>query len=311
MTRNQRSGLIVLSILVAALAMGLWIRNFGVSSEELSHIFNRMSWALSLPLFGLIVVHVALSSWRWTLIEEGLGGVKPCYVHAFATGAIAQGLGTFLPSPLVNVACRGIANKVSGASGLRGALSGGVDQLADFAIVLLVVVPAAAALLYHDFAIYLLGAPVMLLLGLALIMGLPAITSTVRLPFRLPSMEAIGRKLDRRLLVKIFGISVLRVTNLTLMNLLILAATDVANTQAVVIGVPLVALTTSIAMLPGAIGVSEWSFSAVFAGFNIARSDIVLFVLANRILLTCVSLILMLIVLVAIAAMNVRRSSGR
>lgn len=302
MTRNQRSGLIVLSILVAVLAMGLWIRNFNVSTAELFQLWNGLRLWPILPLFGLLIGHVALSAWRWSLIEVGLGGERPRFSHAFATGAFALGLGTFLPAPMVNVACRGLANRLNGTSGLRGALSGGIDQIADFCIILLLVIPAAIALAYHDISIYFIGAFTMLSLGFALTRTLPAIFKSGLVPVRITWLAFIAKLADRRLLMMLYGISFLRVANLTLMTLAIHSIIGSATVTAVIIAVPLVTLAISVAMLPGAFGVSEWSFSAVFAGFSIAPDDIVLFVLANRIILSGLSIILALLILVGMAS---------
>lgn len=300
MTR-RRSGLIPLSIVVAALAIWLWLRNFNISADAFSHLFVRLRWWPVLPLFCLLVAHVALSSWRWSLIEVGLGGGRPRFSHAFAAGAFSLGLGTFLPSPVVNVVCRSLANRVSGTSGLRGVISGGIDQMADLAIVFLVSIPALIAFLRHDLDLYLMGATAMVLLGLWLILTLPAIVRWVFPIFPISGLDRIVPLIDRPLLLKLYGISLLRVANLTLMTLAIHAATGTATVTAVVICVPLVTLAISAAMLPGALGISEWSFSVVFSSFGVARGDIVLFVLANRILLTGLSLTLALLVLLAMA----------
>lgn len=300
MTRRQ-IGLISLSIVVSALAIWLWLRDFSVSVEALPQLFVRLRWWPVLPLFGLLAEHVALSSWRWSLIEMGLGGERPRFSHAFAAGAFSLGLGTFLPSPMVNIACRGLANRVSGASGVRGAISGGIDQIADFAIVILLTIPAAIAFLHRDLDLYLMGAAAMALLGLVLILILPAIVRLVLPNFLIRALDRITPLVDRPLLLKLYGISLLRVANLTLMTLAIHAATGTASVAAVVIGVPLVTLAISIVMLPGALGVSEWSFSTVFSSFGVAGDDIVLFVLANRIVLTSLSLTLALLVFLAMA----------
>lgn len=296
MTR-RRSALLLLSIVVAALAIWLWLRNFDISVDAFSQLFARLRWWPVLLLFCLLTEHVALSSWRWSIIEVRLGGERPRFSHAFAAGAFSLGLGTFLPSPLVNVACRSLANRISGTSGLRGVISGGIDQLADLAVVVLVAIPAVIALLRHDLDFYIVGAPAMALLGLGLIAILPAIVQAIFPLFLIPGLDRIAPLVDRSLLLKLYGISMLRVVNLTLMTLAIHAATGTATVAAVVVGVPLVTLAISAAMLPGALGVSEWSFAAVFSSFGVARSDIVLFVLANRIVLTALSLALALLVL--------------
>lgn len=299
MIRGCRVTLTGSSLIVAALVMWWWVRSFDVSGAAVNAVFRHLSWWPVLPLFALVAGHVALSSWRWSLIEAALAGTRPRFGPAFATGAFAQGLGTFLPSPLVHVACRGLANRMNGASGMRGAVSGGIDQIADFAIILLMAVPAAFAFARRDAESYYLGAALMLPVGLFFTLFLPLIVRSIWLPGFLRRKGEALLRLDRPILLKIYGISLIRLFSLTLMNILIHAAIGVGTISAIVVSVPLVALTTSVAMLPGAIGVSEWSFSAVFAGFSIAPSAIVLFVLANRILLTGVSLAIALIILLA------------
>ncbi len=308
MTQTRRNLLVALSILVASLAMGLWIRNFDVSAAALERLLLVLRvWPIA-PLALLLAGHVALASWRWRLIEEGLSGVLPGFKAAYATGAFALGLGTFLPSPLVNILCRSLANRYAGNSGLRGALSGTIDQLADLAVVLLFAAPAALALLHHDLSLYFKGAVVVGLLGLVLIVPISAVARVVA-----PRNRWIGRLAplcSRSVLLRIYGISILRLANLTLMTLMIHAATGAASVSAVIVGVPLVTLAISAAMLPGAIGVSEWSFSVVFASFGISKVDIVTFVLANRIVLTGLSVALAAGTLVA-TALALRRKTIR
>ena len=310
MTKTQRSGLIALSILIAMAAMGLWLSNFDVSAADVSRLGARLRWGPILPLFILLAGHVGLSAWRWSLIEVALGGRRPDFMSAFATGAFALGLGTFLPAPIVNVACRGLANRVNGASGMRGVLSGAIDQLADLAMVVLLTLPAAIALLYGNVEIYFWGGPAILLFVFGLIRFSPNLLGNYILPFRIPKGDQLGRLANRRLVTTLYGISFLRVVNLTLMTLLVHAAVGTGSAAVVIVSIPLVTLAISAAMLPGAIGVSEWSFSAVFAAFGVASGDIVLFVLANRIVLTALYLLLALIIL-ALFTLVRRRSVER
>lgn len=302
MTRQRRCGLVALSIAVAALVMWLWLRNFNVSAEEFTQLAARLRCWPMLPLFVLLAGHVALSSWRWSLIEASLGAERPSFRTAFAASTFALGLGTFLPAPVINVICRSLANRFSGASGLRGALSGGIDQVTDLAMVVLVAIPAAIAFLRNDLGLYIWGVSLVLLLGLGLILVLPGIIGSVFPHFAFPGLGRIEALVDRPLLFKLYGISMLRVLNLTLMTLAIHAATGAGTVPAIIIGVPLVTLAISATMLPGAFGVSEWSFSAVFSSFGVSRGDIVLFVLANRTVLTGLSLTLALLVLLAMAS---------
>lgn len=289
MSKSLRVGLIAVSIVVAALATWLWLRTFEVSQDEVAGLFARLNWWLVLPLVALMAAHVTLASWRWSLIDRGLGGPHWRLRETVAVGALAVGLGTFLPSPLTTVACRSLASKISGTSALRGAVSGGIDQVADFATVLLLAGPAALAMMLGEVKWYFILSPLAILAGVGLILTAPGVYRAV-LTAKPSASGGLAILADRHLLLTIYGLSLLRVGNLILMTLFIHWMTGAASVMAVVIGVPLVTVAISLAMLPGAFGISEWSFSAVFSMFGIPSEEIVLFVLANRFILTALSL---------------------
>lgn len=295
MTHRRRVVLTTVSAAVAIVALGLWIWNFDVSTAEVADLFHRLRWWTVFPLAALLAGHVALSSRRWQLIEDGLGAERPRFGPAYATGTFALGLGAFLPSPLVNVLSRALANRHAGVSSLRGALSGGLDQLSDLVIVLLLSGPALAAFLAKDLKVYLWGGAGTLIAGAAITFVIPWLLRI--LPFGI--VRRIRPLFRWSLLSRLYGLSTLRVLNLTLMNILICQAVGAGSVSAVLIAVPLVMLATSITMLPGAIGVSEWSFSGIFSGMGISDASIIVFVLGNRILLTILSLSLALIALAA------------
>lgn len=222
-------------------------------------------------------------------------------------GVYALGLGNFLPAPLVNVACRSISNRLDGTSAMRGALSGGLDQLSDLLAVSLVAIPAILAIFFSEPSIYLWGAPLAIIAGggaVLIIRRLAVLTGTYSFGAR--ALE-VASQLQIRSLLQIYAFSIARVVNLHLITLAIHAATDTANVTAVLISVPIVTLAIAALMLPGGIGVSEWSFSAVFAFFAIPTAEIVVFVLANRIVLTGISVLLLIF---AILFSFLRLSSG-
>lgn len=309
MKLDRRIPLTVISVAVALIAMGLWIRTFDVSAEAVADLFHSLHWGAVLPLAALLAGHVALSAWRWQMIEEGLGGARPQLSSAYATGAFALGLGTFLPSPVVNILCRALANRYAGTSALRGALSGSLDQMADFAIALLFAIPAAIALYYRDLSFYVWGAGAVALLGLAAITLASAAAKRGEAYLRRTWLSRISPLLERDLLMRLYGISLLRIVNLTLMTLMVQMATGAASAAAVIVAVPIVTVAISLAMLPGSIGSSEWSFSAVFSAFSIAKPGVVAFVLGNRILLMGLSLTLALTTLV-VTALAIRHRRG-
>lgn len=278
-------------------AIALWIRNFEVDGEEVSALAQRLQWWTLLPIFALLSLHVALASWRWSLIETAVGGLPGPRSHAFGFGAIALALGTFLPPPIIYVACRGLTNRVNGTNPIRGAISGAIDQGADFALVSMMAFPAFVALWMKDLTIFALGALAMALIGFSALLILPQLRWVAEL-LRRGRLGGLGR---REILLKIYGLSLMRMVNLVAITLMIGVACSVESIEAIIIGVPLVTLAISIAMLPGAIGVSEWSFSAVFAAFALPDADIVTFVLANRLILTSCGIVLGAAVVIVLA----------
>lgn len=307
MNGTAKSAFVIASIAIALAALWLWIRNFDVSGAAFFDLLHRLRWAAIVPLATLLVGHVALSSWRWQLIEERLSGVRPQFSSAYASGAFALGLGTILPSPIVNITCRALANRYAGSSSIRGALSGTLDQLADFAVALLFAIPAVIALHQRDISLYLVGSAAAAVIGVTALAPLAAVGKWAASHNRHSWWRQIAPLLDRKILARLYGISLMRLANATFMNLLIQSATGAATASAVTIAVPIVTVATSVAMLPGAIGISEWSFSKTFSAFEIANPDIVTFVLANRILLTTLSVFLATTTLVAITVSLRRR----
>lgn len=296
------------SIAIACLFVVVWLDKFQVTARDLELLLKVFDWTYLVPIAFLLAGHVALSSWRWTLIELGLSGQKPVFRGAMITGLFALGFGMFLPSPIVNVICRSLSNRVAGASAIRGAVSGGIDQLSDFFTVALVAVPAVAALLVGLPKIYFIGAPLALLAGFVLVFFAPTWLVWAGSTFGQPQLRQLPQ-LERGLLFQIYAISILRVINLNLITLAIYAATGAATISAVLVSVPLVTLAIAAAMLPGGLGVTEWSFSAVFSTFGVPASEIVIFVLANRIVLSAISLALLILAFLAAALIFSRKGA--
>lgn len=311
MNTNRRRLLVLFSVLVAAAAMWLWWHIFDVSLGELRRIFAAIHWWLVPAVVLLMTGHVALSAWRWSLIETGIGGEQPRFAHAFSAGAVALGLGTFLPAPIINVACRGITNRLNGNSAVRGAVSGGFDQAADFGITVLLAIPAGLALVLDNVAIYAVGAPAILAVGLLVVYLVPNLARSAVLPSwtrRYTGLELFSR---RALLLKVYVISALRLVNLSLITLMVGFAADAGTVWALLVAVPLVTLAISVSMLPGAFGSSEWSFSAVLARNGLGGAEIVRFVLANRILLTLASVLIAVAAIIYLVGRSSRQEDQR
>jgi hypothetical protein len=308
MVSSRRRLFTLLSVVVAVAALWLWWRFFDVSFAQLRGTLAAIDWRFIPAIIALLVGHVALSAYRSMLIEVGIGGRRPRFAHAFAAGGLALGLGTFLPAPIVNVASRGLTNKMTGNSAVRGAVSGGLDQAADFGITVLLAIPAGLALALGNAGIYAMGAPAMLVAGLLAMSAVPWLARSAWLPacaMRFADLALFSQTAELR---KVYGISVLRLVNLSLITVMVGYACGAGTIWSLLIAVPLVALAVSVAMLPGALGSSEWSFSAVLGQYGLGAADIVRFILANRVLLTLAYLAIALVVVIAIVGSGLRAS---
>ncbi|HET6942436.1 MAG TPA: lysylphosphatidylglycerol synthase domain-containing protein [Sphingomicrobium sp.] len=292
MSTHVRTLLAALSFAVAAIAVALWIRMFRVTGSDVEAVLAGLRWWTLPAIFGLLVIHVAMSALRWTRIETALGGNPPPFRRAFLAGALALGLGTFLPGPLANVACRGLSNRFSGESGMRGAIGGGLDQIADLAIVILLAVPAALAFSLRSPAVYVIGALVVSGIGWGISEVLSRGGGTQIASYVSVRWPPIAPFFVRGLLVEIYALTLLRFLNLTAITLLIYVASRSGTFGAVLVSVPLVTLAISVTMLPGAFGSSEWSFTGVLSGFGVSSAEITAFVLTNRLILTSFGLAL-------------------
>lgn len=269
----------------------------------------RLSWVWVPFILILLAVHVALAAWRWSVIETCLGGHKPEFRLAFGSGAIATGLGTFLPAPLMNVACRSLANKFSGASAGRGALSGTIDQGSDFAVSLWLAIPAGLAMLQGDVHIYFWGAPLMALVGFAGLLTLKRAWALWQSFRPVKNAAKLGGLLSTKSLLRIYLLSIIRLLNLTVITIAVGLTSGAASASTLAVAVPLVSIATAVAMLPGSIGVSEWSFSAVLQQLHVEPHTIVVFVLANRLLLTMLPIILGLLTVLVMLIRSGRSAS--
>lgn len=282
----------LLSTTIAVVALVLWLDAFHVTGTDVELLLARLHWWTVPLIFVLLAAHVGLSALRWGRIEVALGGTPQPFGRAFLSGAWALGLGTFLPGPLANVVCRGVSNRLSGNSGVRGAVSGGLDQIADVAIVAVFAIPAAIAFIAHSPIVYMAGATLAALAGWKISAVLSADKALHMIQLLSNRVPRIAPLFTPGLLRKIYAISLLRLLNLTAITLMIHVASEASTFGATLVSVPLVTLAISAAMLPGSFGVAEWSFTGVFAGFGIPSYQIAAFVLANRLILTSLGIVI-------------------
>lgn len=286
--------------------MALWIRSYSVHWENLHALIAQLHWWPLPAILVLLACHVALAAARWTRIERALGADGPRFQTAFTVGAIALGLGTVLPGPLTNIGSRALSNRLGGNDAIRGAVSGTIDQLADLAIALLFIPAAIIGVATQSVSLYAAAIAASSAAGFAMLSVAKSLLAHVsRLSLRRRQVEALARTGALR---PIYWLSLLRFACLTAITMLVHFATGAATLSAVIIAIPLVTVAISIAMLPGGFGVSEWSFSAVFATLGVKHEQIVTFVLGNRILLSAGALLVMS---VAAALASVRGANSR
>lgn len=288
----------MLAACVAATVLVLWARTYSVSSHDVDLLWVNLHWWTLPPLLALLAAHIGAAALRWSRIEQALGAERPRFRRAFTSGAVALGLGTFLPSFLTNIAARAISNRLSGDNAARGAVSGTLDQLADLAVVVLFVPAAILGVFQHSLPLYLAGVVLSGCLGFLSLSVAPSLAGALA---RFGVARHLGNASQRLascdVLLPIYVLSLLRFFCLTAITVLIHFATGAATVSATVVAIPLVTLAISLAMLPGGLGVSEWSFSGVFAVMGVEHGGIVLFVLGNRILLSAMALLLMILTL--------------
>ena len=287
----------VLTALAILAAYGWW-QAFGVTLPVARSVFVGFEKTWLTLVFVALIVQVALSAIRWAAIEGAIEGPRPRFELGFVSGAIAMALGTVLPAPLMSVLCRSLATRIMGNGARRGAISGLLDQGCDLAISIWFAIPAVIAILIGDVAgfpmfallVGIAGVPVALMLGWSVSCIVHA-----RLTPRYDWLVRLGSPCN---VIVLYLTSVMRVCNLVAMAALISLTSAAIDPVKLAIAVPIVAVTNALAMLPGSIGVSEWGFSSVLAEVGVADSAIIVFLLANRAILTGLPVLLGVIVAV-------------
>ena len=286
MTAHNRLILAIASMVAGSVATLFWIHSFHVSISDISTVIGMTSlWLMSI-FFTLLSIHVALAAWRWSLIEATIGGELPHFRRAFHAGAIALGLGTVLPGPLVNIASRSISSRFDRGSFKRGALSGLVDQVADIAITILFLPSALAAFTLKMSEIYIILAPITIIIGALSLRFTPYIYELFLRKLLYKNYMLNLPQFNSKLIKTIYWISIARFINITIITLLVSEVANSYHPFVIIVSIPIVTMAISLAMLPGGFGISEWSFSAVFATLGVPHDEIVHFVLANRLLLS-------------------------
>lgn len=280
-----------MAIGAGALLFVLWFTHSDLSLPQVVAIIERFDPTPILPVGLLLVLHLLIGAEKWRLVEQRLTGNKPALGRSFGAAAAATAIGQFLPSPLANAVTRGASNRVHEGKGFRrGLLSSIWEQAFDIYVALALSVAAAVAIGVDKPGWF---APSAVLAAAAAALPLLLLTPLSKLHyFRRPAPRVDTQLLCTELSLKLFGLSILRFGTLALITIAVAAAANTAISPIqLVIAVPLVTAATAISMIPGGLGATEWSFTAVLSAQGVGHEAVLAFVLANRLILTGAALV--------------------
>jgi uncharacterized membrane protein YbhN (UPF0104 family) len=290
---------LILSGLLTALALlaaATWWQVFGVTFGKVVLALNGFKGRWLALVFLALMVQIALSAIRWATIEAAIGGHRPSFQLGFVSGAIAIALGTVMPAPMMSVLCRSVATRITGNGARRGAISGLLDQGCDLAICVWFAIPALVVILTGDLPRFPMFALASGLVGWLLALGTGWAVPRLVSAHLIRRYDWLMRLATPRAVSVLYLTSVMRAGNLLVMALLISLTSAAIDPLALAIAVPIVAVANALAMLPGAIGVSEWGYSSILAEIGVAEGAIITFLLSNRAILTGLPVLLGLVV---------------
>lgn len=290
----------MLGVTVAALLTMLLFRVSGISGAELTRLLGRADYRWIAVLLAATAANVFLAGEKWRLVEGAIAGTPPRRRHAFAYSAIGTAAGQILPIQLANAAARALGNRYHrGQSAPRGALTSVWEQCFDLLVMILLAVPAAAALAWADPRLFFALAPVTLLIGGLL---LKTALSTIRRMSQLPMIGRARRLLtavvdaglaDTALAVRLYAISICRAVGLWVMACAVGAAiASPVSAVSLAVCLPFVVLASVLSMLPAGIGANEWSYTAVLVLLGTPLSAAAAWTIVNRLLVAEVSLLI-------------------
>lgn len=322
-------GLVASLALSAALLVGLFV----LSGLSLGALLDAVL-ATDQRLFLLIVVssaiHLGLSGYKWNLVTKrltptvaGRGGFA---FHFFYT-ALGALFGQILPVQLSTVAARIVGLRLHhGVDAMPGARTSIYEQVFDLLVPLVLVVPSLLFVLGGLGAAGACATAGLALIALALATawcgprlgrahagtgpdgaGAPAWSARLA-----AALGAPGSRLDRRFLLQLYGLSVLRFANLVVRAILVAYAVGVAlSPEDIAAAMPLVQLSFIVSVTPAGIGLTEWTWSGVLvalgAGFALAGA----YALMLRLLVFASIVLVSLLALLLFAWQRPRRSGRR
>jgi uncharacterized membrane protein YbhN (UPF0104 family) len=287
---------------VAALLVFAFCRSTGIDFAEIKGILLRLNPAAVIEVATLMSFNAFLAGEKWRLVTSRLrdapDGTMPRHV-CFAVSAMGVCLGQLLPTQVSTALIRSLAARAYGQHAFRHGVGATLfEQLFDvFAAGLLGLASVMVIILGGNAVGWLLcwaGAILtgLVVCGMAGRMG-PAISH--RLSDRIPGerirslLKGLGesRLMTAKLIFSLYALSLLR--------LCVLGMVAVASGSAMSLGIPFWHLAAAspfwvlalvVSLTPAALGVSEWSFSAVVVALGTSLQAAGQYAIAIRILTT-------------------------
>ena len=290
----------IMSPFVGAILIWILLDHADISASDLLEPLRRTSPLQVSLIFALLSSHIWLGGEKWRAVES-MFGTCPTRWEAFTYGAIASGLGQFLPPPVSNAMIRAGGNYIkSGTGARRGALTSTWKQLFDLYVVLILTVPALIAAYIAPALSFFVLSPLFLLLGEGLIRQLHKIADS------LTQDQNPLRNLRNNIFL--YRLSVLRYLVLTILTLLISTVSHTGIPPIPLASIiPPVAFATALSMLPAGLGVSEWSFVYFLSHHGVALESSATFGIFNRALQSAAYLTIAALVLILISGRSAKR----
>lgn len=295
------AGSLVLGVVLVAL---LFVYST-IDHKEIVRDLARMK-----PLIGLFILfstgfHFWITALKWQLISQALGPVESMRGRYFLYTSLVGLVGHVLPLQLAVVTVRSLALRWHNGMPLsKGAATALYDMLFDILVLVGLLVPSLLTMSKITSLAEgaLLGAVALSLLGATLTVALP---SAARLCEKiLAALPIIGRLvgsrlpqplavtglplLERKFMIRLFALSIVRYSNLVARSCLVVLALDLMiPIRAIAVGMPVVALSFLVALTPASLGIAEWSWVGILSLFSIPSNLAVRYAIGSRILLFC------------------------
>jgi uncharacterized membrane protein YbhN (UPF0104 family) len=299
----RRVLLLLSSTLLGVVLILLLIRGNKVDIAQIWHQLQKVSWISFGTLVALNGAVAYLSTEKWRCVDSRLRrptDSKPRWRESFALTGIGMALGLVLPVQLGMVTARTIGTFFRGRALPRGAGGTLFEQSFDLLTVLVFTIASAITLLFKGKALMWTGCAAALSC-LVLIAAVPTVRLIGLLLFYLakvapkngrvgPALRSLSDQqgfilLSAGICRRLFVLSVIRFGVVVLMAYQTAYATGAKiPLWQLAAAVPLVTIAAAVAITPGALGISEFTFASVLALFGTPLSVSVPWTLAYRVL---------------------------